>query len=68
LINACGLKEGEFLDLDRIGREHGMNRNPLLCRWGIEYRLKGAYAPTENSLRRAAEIMEGFEIHAVIDG
>jgi DNA-binding GntR family transcriptional regulator len=29
LINAHGLKEGEFLDLDRIGRELGMSRTPL---------------------------------------
>jgi pyruvate formate lyase activating enzyme len=37
-------------------------------RWGMKYRLKGTYTPTENSLRRAAEIVETAGIRAAIGG
>jgi pyruvate formate lyase activating enzyme len=38
-------------------------------RWGMEYRLRGAaHPPTENSLRRAAEIVEALGVSAVIGG
>lgn len=38
-------------------------------RWNMEYRLKGeVFAPTENSLRRAAEIIEGYGVRAIIGG
>jgi pyruvate formate lyase activating enzyme len=38
-------------------------------RWGMEYRLRGVtYPPAENSLRRAAEIIEARGIRAVVGG
>ena len=36
--------------------------------WGMEYRLKGTYTPTENSLRRAAEIVEAAGVRTAIGG
>lgn len=37
-------------------------------RWGMEYRLKGTYPPTENSLQKAAKIIESYGIKTAIGG
>ena len=37
-------------------------------RWSMDYRLKDVYAPTENMLRNAAEIIEQYGIKTVIGG
>ncbi len=38
-------------------------------RWSMEYKLKGAvFVPTENSLRKAAEIIESYGIRTAIGG
>lgn len=34
-------------------------------RWGMEYRLRGTFPPTEQSLRRAAEIVESKGVKAI---
>ena len=37
-------------------------------RWGMAYKLRDVYAPTENALRKAAEIIEGYGIKTTIGG
>jgi pyruvate formate lyase activating enzyme len=66
-------KTGEFLS--RIRGVTGLNLLPYHNaaedkhnRWGMDYRLSGTYSPTENSLRRAAEIIEGFGVRVAIGG
>jgi pyruvate formate lyase activating enzyme len=37
-------------------------------RWGVEYRLRGVYPPTENSLVSAAKIIESYGLLTAIGG
>jgi pyruvate formate lyase activating enzyme len=37
-------------------------------RWGMEFKLKGTYPPTENSLLAAASIIESCGVRAVVGG
>ncbi|MDR3322353.1 MAG: glycyl-radical enzyme activating protein [Synergistaceae bacterium] len=37
-------------------------------RWGVGFRLSGIHAPTETSLRRAAELMENYGVRTAIGG
>jgi pyruvate formate lyase activating enzyme len=37
-------------------------------RWAMDFKLRGAHAPTENSLRKAAEIFEKYGIKTEIGG
>ena len=64
---------GEFLT--KVKGLHHLNLLPYHSvaedkhrRWGMEYQVKGVYAPTENALRKAAAIVESYGIKVLIGG